>query len=186
MKLIVLLLPLFLIYKPTAVQNGQVYKLIKGEIHFKSDAPLEVIEASSNKLKGIIDVEKRSFAFSIPLASFEGFNNPLQKEHFNENYMESSKYPNATFSGKIIENEDLSKEGNYSIRAKGKLNIHGVSQERIIKSNVVVEGDSLMLSADFSVLLEEHNISIPKIVYQKIANEIQVHVEATFEISGNE
>lgn len=186
MKLIVMLLPLILICEPAAVQNGQVYKLIKGKIHFKSDAPLELIEASSNKLKGIIDIEKRSFAFSIPLTSFEGFNNPLQKEHFNENYMESSKYPNATFSGKIIENFDLTQSGTYSIRAKGKLNIHGVSQERIIKSDVVVEGDSLMLSADFSVLLEEHNINIPKIVYQKIANEIQVHVEATLEISGNE
>jgi polyisoprenoid-binding protein YceI len=147
---------------------------------------LETIEAVSENLKGVIDIEKRSFAFSVPIRSFEGFNNPLQKEHFNENYLESTIYPNATFAGKIIEDVDLSKDGKYTIRAKGKLNIHGVAQERILKSNVEVKGSSFTLNSDFTVLLEEHNISVPKIVYQKIAEEIQVKVQATFEKSLDE
>ena len=95
--------------------------------------------------------------------------------------MESSRYPNATFTGKIIENVDFSKEGVYTVRAKGKLTIHGVAQERILKSRVDVKGGGFSIRSYFTVILEEHNISVPKIVYQKIAEEIQVQVKATFE-----
>ena len=181
MKMIALILTVFLFSENNVFQSELLYKSIKGNIQFRSDAPLESIEAFSNALKGVIDIEKRSFAFSVPIRSFEGFNNPLQKEHFNENYLESANYPNATFTGKIIEKVDLSKDGAYTIRAKGKLNIHGVVQERILKSRVVVKGNSFTLKCYFTVILEEHNIRVPRIVYQKIAEEIQVQVEATFE-----
>ena len=154
------------------------YKLEKGKIHFKSDAPLELIEAASNNLRGLINPRDNTFAFAVKLNTFQGFNSPLQREHFNENYMESKKYPEATFSGRIIEDVDLSKAGKYTIRAKGKLNIHGVEQERIIKSEVTVGEGSIGITSSFTVLLEEHEISIPKIVYQKIAEEIEVQIEA--------
>ena len=155
------------------------YRMEDGVIHFKPDAPLELIEASSNNLRGLINPKDNTFAFAIKINTFQGFNSPLQREHFNENYMESRKYPEATFSGRIIEGVDLSQPGKYTIRAKGKLNIHGVEQERIIKSEVVSSDGHLGLTSSFTVLLEEHNISIPKIVYQKIAEEIQVEIRAT-------
>lgn len=186
MKIIVAILTIIMFSGNTVIQSELLYKSISGKVHFKSNAPLEIIEATSSKLKGVIDIEKRTFAFSIPIRSFEGFNSPLQKEHFNENYLESTKFPNATFSGKIIENVDLSIDGEYTVRAKGKLNIHGVEQERILKSNVVAKGNSFDLKSNFTVILEEHNISVPKIVYQKIAEEVEVDVEATFEKSLNE
>jgi len=181
MKAIVLILSVFLFSGLNTFQSEILYKSIAGEVQFRSDAPLETIEAKSDALKGVIDIEKRTFAFSIPIRSFEGFNNPLQKDHFNENYLESTKFPNATFTGKIIEKADFSKEGVFTVRAKGKLTIHGVVQERILKSRVVVEGDSFSLQSYFTVILEEHDISVPKIVYQKISAEIQVHVKAIFE-----
>ncbi len=100
--------------------------------------------------------------------------------------MESSRYPNATFKGKIIEDVDFSKDGTYSVRAKGNLEIHGVVQERILKSSVDVQGNSFTLNSSFTIILEEHDISVPKIVYQKIAEEIHVQVQATFEKSLDE
>lgn len=161
--------------------KGQgLYRANQGQLSFKSDAPLELIEAASKSLRGVIDPAKRTFAFSVPVNTFQGFNSPLQREHFNENYMETAVYQEATFSGKIIEDIDLSVPGIYSVRAKGKLNVHGVEQERIIKSTVESKENALIVRSDFTVLLAEHNISIPRIVYQKIAEEIQVHVEATF------
>lgn len=165
---------------PGFLAAQQRYSIDRGKIYFRSDAPLEMIEAESSELKGAIDNENKTFAFSIAMASFEGFNSPLQREHFNENYMETAKYPKATFSGRIIESVDLSKDGSYEVRAKGKMNIHGIEQERIIKSNVVVKNGKISVSSDFTVLLEEHGISIPKIVYQKIAGEIKVNIQATF------
>lgn len=160
-----------------------VFRCENGKLSFKSDAPLEVIQAKSNKLRGAIDTAKQTFAWSVDIKTFEGFNSPLQREHFNENYMESKKYPKASFTGKIIENIDFKKNGTYSVRAKGQLTIHGVEQERIIKSQLEVDGNKLRVQSSFSVLLADHNITIPKVVYQKIAEEIAVTVNA--ELTGN-
>jgi hypothetical protein len=155
-----------------------LFRLTEGSIRFSSEAPLESIEASSTQLEGLLDAEKGTFAFSVPIRSFQGFNSPLQREHFNENYLESDKYPRATFSGKIIETIDFSKAGRYEVRAKGKLSIHGREQERIVRSILTIGSGGMRISSDFTVLLEEHDIAIPKIVYQKIAEEIKVNFQA--------
>jgi hypothetical protein len=158
-----------------------IFMMTSGNIHFKSNAPLEVIEATSNELKGAINASEGTFAFTIDIKSFQGFNSPLQREHFNENYLESRKFPKASFTGKIIEKINFDQDGDYTIRAKGELNVHGIARERIIKSQVKVNNGRLYVTSGFTVLLDEHEIAIPKIVYQKIAEEIQVQVSAEFE-----
>ena len=149
-----------------------------GTINFVSNAELELIKASSDNLQGIIDPRTNQFAFSIVVKSFEGFNSELQREHFNEKYLESDKYPKITFSGKIIEQIDYTTDGTYEVRAKGDLDIHGQKQTRIIKSKVEITDGVLIIVADFKVPLADHNISIPRIVNQKIATEIEVIVNA--------
>lgn len=166
------------------VQAQSRYITSRGEISFTSEAPLEVIKAQSKELRGAIDADKKTFAFTVPVKSFEGFNSPLQREHFNENYMESTQYDKATFNGKIIEQIDFTKDGEYEVRAKGKLNVHGIEQERIIKATISAKGGKLTVRSIFTVLLEEHGITIPKIVYQKIADEIELKVEAVFSMQG--
>lgn len=162
-----------------ATQAGSsLYEIKDGSVYFKSDAPLELIEARSSKLKGLLDIEKQTFAFSVPSESFEGFNSALQREHFNENYIESHVYPKSTFTGKIIEKVNLSKDGEYEVRAKGKLTIHGVEQERIIRSIITVKNGTVSIHSAFTVLLQEHNITIPRVVHQKIAEEISVEINA--------
>lgn len=98
--------------------------------------------------------------------------------------MESDKYPKASFTGKIIEEVNLQTDGVYSVRAKGKISVHGVEQERIIKSQVVVAGKRIQVRSTFTVPLSEHNITIPRIVYQKIAEEISVTIEADLKPEG--
>lgn len=156
----------------------QSFNTSKGTISFRSDAPLELITASSNEIRGKLDTAKKLFAFTVKLRSFNGFNSPLQKEHFNENYMESKQYPDAFFSGKIIEDVDFSKNGTYTVRAKGNLTIHGVPQERIIKSTITVNNGILQIKSNFTVQLSDHNIPIPKVVHEKLASEISVEVTA--------
>ena len=158
-----------------------IYMAKDATIHFKSDAPLELIEATSTKMKGVLKPAEQTFAFSVANNTFEGFNSALQKEHFNENYMESAKYQASTFSGKIIEDVDYNADGTYTVRAKGKLNIHGVEQERIIKATMQIKKGIITITSSFTVPLAEHNITIPKIVYQKIAEEITVDVNAVFQ-----
>lgn len=156
----------------------QDYKVSSGSISFRSDAPLELIKAQSSELKGAVVTERKQFAFIIAVKTFKGFNSPLQQEHFHENYLESNKYPTASFEGKIIEDIDFSKDGTYEVRSKGNLSIHGVTQERIIKCELTVKNKNISVKSSFTVLLADHNIPIPKVVHEKLASEIKVEVKA--------
>lgn len=156
------------------------YSTVSGSVFFRSDAKLELIEAKSTQLKGILKSATGEFAFSVTVHSFEGFNSALQKEHFRENYMESGKFPKCTFEGKIIEKDNITQPGNYDIRAKGMLNIHGIAMERIIKANLVTTDGQIKVRAIFTVFLSDHGIGIPKVVHQKIAEEIYVEIDAVF------
>lgn len=178
MKPTSLLILLFLIVSITFSQTNQnkLYKDNNGTVSITSDAPLELINAKSNELRGIIDPVKYTFAFQVDIQTLKGFNSALQQEHFYENYMESDKYSNASFSGKIIEKIDFESNGNFQIRAKGILDIHGIQQERIIKCNIVVEDNIIIATSTFDVPLADHDISIPKLVYQKIAEIILVEI----------
>lgn len=150
-----------------------------GEIKFASKAQLELIKASSNKMQGLIDPSTNKFAFLVSMQSFRGFNSELQRKHFNENYVESEKFPTAKFSGKIIEQVDFSQNNTTEVRAKGELDIHGQKQIRIIKAKLTIKGNQLIIESHFMVPLSDHSITIPKIVSQKIATEIEVDINAT-------
>jgi hypothetical protein len=157
------------------------YATQSGEIRFTSKAELELIKANSSQVQGVLDVSSRQFAFLVNMRSFEGFNSSLQRKHFNENYMESDKFPAAKFSGKIIEEINLKEPGVYELRAKGELDIHNQKQTRIIKGKITVKGNEVVVESTFTVPLGDHNITIPKIVSQKIATEILVEFKATLQ-----
>ena len=150
-----------------------------GEIKFASKAQLELIRASSSKLQGILDPATNQFAFLVNVQSFEGFNSELHRKHFNESYMESEKFAMAKFSGKIIEQIDYTQDQTFDVRAKGELDIHGQKQTRIIKGKITIKGNQVIIEAHFMVPLADHSISIPKIVSQKIATEIEADINAT-------
>lgn len=161
---------------------AQIYEVFNGNVRFHSNTPQELIRAESNRLRGALDVSKNTFAFRVRVNTFEGFNSPLQQDHFNENYMESSLFPEAFFSGKIIENVDLRRDGTYQVRAKGKMQIHGFSQECIIEAQVRSINNRIDISADFFVILADYNIKIPRLVYDKLAPEIKVAVQASMHV----
>ena len=159
--------------------EAQKFSVSEGQINFASHAELEVIKAASTKLIGIIDTSTNKLAFKVNNNTFNGFNSGLQQQHFNEKYMESDLYPSSTFTGKIIDKVNYSIPGTYEVRVKGELDIHGQKQTRIIKGKITVRDKDLSVETNFIVPLADHNISIPKIVSQKIATEIKVSVVAT-------
>lgn len=168
---------MFFLFTCTFAQKK--YVLTASRMTFTSHADLELITAASEKVQGFIDAATNQFAFIVDVKTFQGFNSTLQREHFNEKYMESDKYPRTRFSGKIIEPVDLTVDGVYDVRAKGDLEIHGQKQTRIIRSKVNVSKGVINIRAHFFVPLADHNISIPTIVSQKIATEIEVDFNAT-------
>lgn len=161
-----------------AYAPGSLFSTKSGTITFTSDAPLELIKANSTLLRGWLHADTRQFSFNIDIKTFKGFKFSTQKKHFNETYMESDKFPQATFDGRIIENIDLHRDGLYNVRAKGNLIIHGVVQERIIKCNLTIKNGLVSVKSNFIVLLADYNITIPKILEQKLSTDIKVEVIA--------
>jgi polyisoprenoid-binding protein YceI len=129
-------------------------------------------------MSGAIRANTRELAFSVPMKTFH-FKKSLMEEHFNERFLHTDKYPKATFTGNIVENIDVSKPGTYNVTAKGKLTIHGVTQDRTIKGVIVSDGNTLQLKSDFKVKVADHKITIPKIVFQHIAETVDVNLDMT-------
>lgn len=158
--------------------SGQsLFESKSGHIHFISDAPLELIEAETESFRMLVDTAKMEFAITIPVRSFAGFNSPLQQQHFYENYMETDQYESATYAGKILGDISFSPD-TLQLTAKGKMIIHGVDKLRIIPVKGIWKDDnSLQLVSEFVIPLKDHNIDIPRVVYQKIAEDIRVDFE---------
>lgn len=156
-------------------QGQMLYECENGVVRFTSDAPLELIKAESPLLKGVLDLNTQEFAFKIDIKSFEGFNSPLQRIHFFENYMEVDKFSGAIFQGIILEKINISQERQI-VRAKGEFTVHGVTREIIIKVKLGFTSSQIQFDSDFILELEQYDIDIPKIVRQKIAEKINVKV----------
>jgi hypothetical protein len=157
------------------VSSAQLFTVKSGKIFFESNAPQENIQASSSNLSGLMNININTFAFAVDIKSFKGFNSDLQEEHFYENYMQTDIFPRSTFSGKLIDkfNADAVKQ---TLRAKGQFEIHGVKAERIIQVEILKTTTGYNVKTEFNVLLEDHGIVVPKIVFQKIAENIKVSV----------
>lgn len=147
-----------------------------GNIHFFSETPVENIEATNDMASGLLTDEGR-FAFRVPILGFR-FEKALMEEHFNENYMESIRYPNGTFEGSIEGWNDSMKDGQWhEVIARGALVIHGIENAREIPSKIKWSSSSWEIQADFPVSTADHEIPVPKMVRNKIAESIDVSVE---------
>lgn len=150
---------------------GQRFKTSSSNIKFYSDAPIEDIEANTTEATSIIDLTSKGFVFQIPISSFK-FDKELMEEHFNENYLESEKYPNAIFKGKI-ENWN-GEEGEQTLIVNGEMDLHGVKKQVSIESKINYSGDKIEVSTVFSIELKDFKIKIPKAVFYNIAEVVEV------------
>jgi polyisoprenoid-binding protein YceI len=177
MKKGILITILSLIAVNVFAQNQWICR--KGETSFFSETPLENIAAVNKNVVSLIDFTKGEIAVKMTMTDFK-FQNHLMEEHFNENYMESEKYPTGSFVGKFQESIDISKNGTYDISAKGTLNMHGVQKERIMKGRLIVNNNDITLISDFDVALKDHKIEVPTLVITKIAEVISVKDKFVF------
>lgn len=161
----------------TAVTPAQKFISEKSSVTFFSKATIEDIAAHNEKSMGLFDPSTGDAAFSIPIVEFQ-FEKSLMKEHFNEKYMETEKYPKGTFQGKIT-GYTTGGAGLQAARAKGQLTIHGVSQEVDVPGTVEWKGDRIVLTAKFMVKLEDHKIKIPTLLFKNIAESVEVSIEFT-------
>lgn len=164
----------------TFAAYSQIYKTSTGKIRFVSKTDAETFDANNNQVIAAIDAKTGKLEFSVPVNSFQ-FKKTLMQTHFQENYMETSKFPKSTFKGGIVNNSavNYTKDGTYNVSVKGTLTMHGVSKEITVPGKIMVSGGKITLKADFKVKLEDYNIKVPANNAAQIAKVIDIFVDCT-------
>ncbi|MFA6275173.1 MAG: YceI family protein [Pedobacter sp.] len=176
---LILLLLLYFAFIISASAQTYVGKNIKTNIF--SSTPVEDIKAASTTGTAVIVVQTQELAVQVPIKSLE-FDKKMMQEHFNENYMESEKYPVAKFKGTIEPKIDWKKDGEYPVFAKGVLTVHGVDKPRTIAGRISIKNGTPTLSSTFDVACAAHEIKIPSLVFTKIAEIIKVTIQGTLNL----
>ena len=161
--------------------TAQKYISKNGHIWFYASTPVENIEAHTNQAVSILNPEDGTLQVSLLVKSFE-FKVALMQEHFNENYMESDKIPKAGFKGKLsnLDEIDFSRDGSYPAEVTGDLTIHGVTKQVTARGELTKSGKSVNARAKFIVRPKEYDIEIPALMENKIAKEVEVNVDVTY------
>jgi polyisoprenoid-binding protein YceI len=146
-----------------------------GFITLNASSSLEKIEAQNKKATCVIDAKTGAVEIALLLKAFE-FEQALMQEHFNENYVESDKYPKSTYKGKIenMADVDFSKDGSYPVKLTGQLTIHGVTKETPAKGKIIVKNGKINATSEFIILLSDFNIDIPGVVKDKISKTTKI------------
>lgn len=163
--------------------QSSFYQTTNAKVNFYSSAPVEDIEATSNSGVSVLNTKNGSMSFRVKMRTFQ-FEKALMQEHFNENYMESEEFPSAGFKAQFRENINMDSAQLQNLILKGTLTIHGVSREREIPVTVQVSEDKqkIMLDSEFEVACKDHDIKIPKLLWENIAEVIEVKVELEYKI----
>lgn len=158
--------------------GAQLYVTKTGFTGFYSKTPMEDIKAENNQVYAAVDLSKRTIAFSMLLKGFL-FRKELMQEHFNENYVESDQYPRATFSGTFSGNIDRVGQQAVVIEVTGKISLHGVIKEFSTPATIEIHNGTLTGKSNFQLIPRDFNISIPSLVRDKIARQIDVVINIT-------
>lgn len=162
--------------------TAQKYFSKAGTVSFMSNAPLEKIEAKNASASTVIDAATGNMEWAVLIQGFQ-FEKALMQDHFNENYMESSKFPKAKFKGKIDNwtSVNLAKDGEYPVKVSGALEIHGVTKQITAEGRIIVKGKTFAAKSKFSVLVADYDIAIPKVVAENIAKQVDIEVHADYQ-----
>jgi polyisoprenoid-binding protein YceI len=163
--------------------SAQKFYTKDADVSFDANSPLEKIEGKTNKGTVIIDAASGKLESAVLVKGFH-FEKALMEEHFNENYMESGKYPKAVFVGSITNFNavNLKKEGSYPVTVAGNLTMHGVTKPVEAKGNLTVKGGVITnAKAAFKVSMADFNIGIPAAVRDKIAKEAKININCAMQ-----
>ena len=172
-----ILLSLFALFVATGQLSAQsIYITDTSHVSFFSATPVEDIKAENVASTSLLNIAKSEVAFRVPIAGFQ-FEKPLMQEHFNENYMDTEKYPTASFKGKLSEKLDMSKDTIYHLTATGVMTVHGVDRPVTYKGVIETKGGKATLKCNFQIKLKDHKIKVPKVVFANIAEVIEVKTD---------
>lgn len=155
--------------------NGfsQIYVSEKCKITFFSATALENIDATNSITRPVFNAKTGDFVIKAQQSAFV-FKSAFMQEHYNENYVESEKYPYAIFKGKVKETIDYSKDGIHNVTMVGTLDIHGVELPRTINGTIIIKDGVIIMESKFDIKVADHKIKVPSLYIEKIAENVQV------------
>jgi hypothetical protein len=153
--------------------KAQLFIGEKSKLSFFSSTSLENIDAVNSSVKPLFNSKTGAFAIQARQTDFK-FKSSFMQEHYNENYIESEKFPFAVFIGKVNEGIDYTRDGVYEVSMTGKLSMHGVELPRVIKGTITIKGEAISMDSKFDVKVADHNIKVPTLYVAKIAEVIEV------------
>ena len=161
--------------------NAQKYMTRNGFIGFYSHTPMEDIKAENNQVAAVLDAGTGEMVFQVLIKSFH-FEKALMEEHFNENYMDSEKYPKSTFKGKItnLSSVDFSKNGTYDVTVEGDLTLRNVTNKVNARGTIEVITGGINANSKFNIAPEDYKIEIPGVVREKISKDLEVTVSMKY------
>ena len=170
----------------TTVTNAQdKYFTKSGKIYFDATSPKspENVNAITKTAVCVLDTKTGNLQFSLLMKSFE-FERALMQEHFNENYVESNKFPKAEFKGTITNNSSVNyaKDGVYNVKVSGNLTMHGETKMVETSGTVTVKNGKLIAVAEFAVTLADYKITVPQLVADKVAKTATIKVDCTLDV----
>ncbi|HEY0740515.1 MAG TPA: YceI family protein [Chryseosolibacter sp.] len=167
-----------LILLSSSLATAQKFLTEKGTISFFSDAAIEDITAENTMVGSLFNATTGELVFIVKIKDFI-FPKALMREHFNEKYMETEKFPKSLFTGKL-KGYTLTDKGEQNVTATGKLTIHGVTRDVEVPGTIVFDSGKAMMKGKFMVALKDYDIKIPKLVWQNIAEEIEVKIDFVY------
>lgn len=161
------------------ITYSQKYFTKDGSIRFFSDAKMEKIEATNNKATCVLDASTGQIEWSVLQMGFV-FESAFMQEHFNETYMESAKFPKATFKGTVenISSVNFKSDGTYKCKVSGDMTMHGVTKKITVDATFVVAGGKIASSSKFFAKPSDYGIVIPGDKADSISNNIEITVNA--------
>lgn len=169
-------LPAVVVLAALRVSAQEAYATRSGQIRFNASTPLEDIEAENTRVNAILKPESGAFGVVLLIAEFE-FPRKLMQEHFNENYLESHKYPKATFAGTLQGTAPYLNGESCDCAVSGTLTLHGVARPLTAGVRISRDTSGYRLRSAFTVRPEAHDIKVPKLLFSKIAEEVQVEID---------
>jgi polyisoprenoid-binding protein YceI len=163
-----------------SIAQNKLFTTNTGTISFDAGTGVEDIKATSKAAVSVLKPSTGDLQMQVTITTFE-FKSQLMEDHFNENYMESEKYPKSTFKGTItnMNTVNMNKPGNYAVKVKGTLEMHGVAKEVETTGTLNVTAENVTAIADFTIALKDYNINIPGAVTEKLSKTCKISVNCT-------
>ena len=162
-----------------SVTSGQKFYTKTGHVHFLSEAPIETIQSDNNNAYVVLDGASGQFEFSVLIKGFN-FEKALMQQHFNENYLESDKYPKSVAKGSVLNWSAirLDSDHEYNVNVGGQLTIHGITKPFSTQGKLVIKDGMISIFSTYTIVIADYEIEVPKVVRDNISKTVKVTVSA--------